>query len=118
MSSEPHVPRAKFCVLEGPNKGAEVLLVDPPPRPLEGDCIATIGRGEENDLQLKDRSVSREHVRIEYDGHYFWIVDCGSSNGTLVNDERIGRYMLYDGDVVCMGHVRIQFRAIPAPAGP
>ena len=49
----------------------------------------TIGRGRENDLQLKDTCVSRSHVKVFFDGASWQAVDMGSSNGTYVNGERI-----------------------------
>lgn len=46
-----------------------------------------IGRGEENDIVIDDRSVSRDHaeLREEADGRYL-LHDLGSTNGTFVRD--------------------------------
>ena len=48
-----------------------------------------IGRHEDNDLQIKNPIVSRNHVRIEFDKEHWWIKDLGSVNGTFVNGKRI-----------------------------
>lgn len=51
---------------------------------LEGPV--TVGRGDDNDLILLSKSVSRHHaVIVEVDGRWF-IEDRGSFNGTFVND--------------------------------
>jgi membrane-bound lytic murein transglycosylase D len=48
----------------------------------------SIGRGKENDLQLKDEVVSRIHTKIYFDGEQWWIKDLESRNGTFVNGVR------------------------------
>jgi pSer/pThr/pTyr-binding forkhead associated (FHA) protein len=52
---------------------------------------------------LADESVSREHARLFFrDGA--WIVqDLDSTNGTLVNRERVGRCQLQPGDRLQLG---------------
>ena len=102
MSDDSPQAKASIEVLEGDHKSLRLALSDRP--------SYSIGRGEGCDLLIKDRSVSRVHSRIEYDGDYFWLVDCGSANGTLVNQARVSRYMLYDGDVIRTGKVSMVFR--------
>jgi pSer/pThr/pTyr-binding forkhead associated (FHA) protein len=69
----------------------------------------TIGRRSENDLSLVEKAVSRHHCRIDYDGEFYWLVDCDSHNGTFVNGRKITKCLLYDGDVVKLGHMRLVF---------
>src|SRR5262249_39386724 len=48
-----------------------------------------IGRGEQNNFQLSDASISRDHALIRrVEGDYV-LSDLDSSNGTFVNDERV-----------------------------
>ncbi len=47
-----------------------------------------VGRSEDADLRIDDRSVSREHSRLHL-GEVIEIEDLGSANGTWVHDERI-----------------------------
>ena len=101
----PRPVQATVTVMEGPHAGAELELA--------GEPAYVIGRGHDCDLQIRDRSVSREHTRIEFDGQYYWLVDCGSSNGTLVNEEPVHRYMLYDGDMIRAGKVSMVYRCPP-----
>ncbi|HID21795.1 MAG TPA: FHA domain-containing protein [Planctomycetaceae bacterium] len=67
------------------------------------DGRLTFGRGSQADVQIVTRGVSRQHCCIEGDGERFWLVDLDSKHGTFVNDQRISRYLLYDGDVIQIG---------------
>lgn len=69
----------------------------------------TIGRRSRNTLSIKDKCISREHCRIDYDGDNFWLIDCKSHHGTFVNGRRVNRCMLYDGDLLRLGTVEINF---------
>jgi hypothetical protein len=55
---------------------------------FEGDSIC-IGRSTENDIRVKDRFVSRSHLRIFKQGEAYFIEDLKSKNGTLVDGRRI-----------------------------
>ena len=96
-------------MLDGEGQGAQITLADRP--------SYSIGRAEESDLQLRDRSVSRLHSRVEFDGDYFWLVDCGSANGTRVNEDLVHRYMLHDGDVIRIGRVNVRFHLASGSEG-
>lgn len=67
------------------------LTVD---RELRFENTFTIGRGGENDLQFKDACVSRNHLKVVFDGTDWQLHDVGSSNGTFINGERIGSIAL------------------------
>ncbi|MBW2028008.1 MAG: FHA domain-containing protein [Deltaproteobacteria bacterium] len=55
---------------------------------LEGDAIY-VGRGSDNDIQIRDRAVSRRHLKIFQEQGRYFIEDLGSRNGTFVNGEQI-----------------------------
>ncbi|WP_445227800.1 DUF3662 and FHA domain-containing protein [Corynebacterium sp. H128] len=74
----------------------------------EGSNI--IGRGSEADLRLPDTGVSREHAEISWDGADAVLTDLQSTNGTTVNDMQVDNWMLADGDVITLGHSRIEVR--------
>jgi len=58
-------------------------------RELRFENTFTIGRGAENDLRFKDAVVSRNHLKIFFDGADWQLQDVGSSNGTYVNGGKI-----------------------------
>lgn len=63
-----------------------------------------IGRDPRCDIVLAEESASRRHARIgRGDGGYFEIVDLGSRNGILVDDEKVDRMTLLDGDAFTIG---------------
>lgn len=65
---------------------------------------ATIGRGGEADIVLDDDFASSLHARIAPRGGVFWVEDLGSTNGTLVNMERVnGEVPLSHGDRIRIG---------------
>src|SRR3954469_25182011 len=49
----------------------------------------TLGRADSNNLPIKDDAVSRVHASVERIAGQYVLRDLGSSNGTLVNGERI-----------------------------
>jgi pSer/pThr/pTyr-binding forkhead associated (FHA) protein len=69
----------------------------------------TIGRRSANDLSIVEQAVSRRHCRVDFDGEFYWLVDCDSHNGTWVNGDRIRKCMLHDGDEIRVGHVHMVF---------
>jgi uncharacterized RDD family membrane protein YckC len=54
--------------------------------------------------------VSRRHAVIELRGSQYFIRDCNSSNGSLVNGDRVNEKSLRDGDLVAIGTARLLFR--------
>ncbi len=71
-----------------------------------------IGRLSDNDLVLRDASVSRHHaeIRRRRDGS-FQVLDLDSMNGVLVNGKRIKESPLADGDRLEIGDVSLTFAA-------
>lgn len=72
--------------------------------------VATIGRAVENDIVITSRRVSREHARVRREGRRVVLIDLGSTNGTLLNDERVlAPVELRDGDRVSIGDVELLY---------
>src|SRR6188474_3313830 len=92
---------AKLIVNPTSTARREILL----PRSL-----LSIGRDPSNDVVLPDAMVSRRHAVIEYRGSQYYIRDCNSSNGSLVNGDRVSERSLRDGDLVAIGTARLLFR--------
>ena len=62
-----------------------------------------IGRAALNDIVLSDHKISRSHALSECDETGCTLIDLGSSNGTLVNGDRIDRAIRVHGDVMQLG---------------
>jgi pSer/pThr/pTyr-binding forkhead associated (FHA) protein len=68
--------------------------------------ILTIGRGRNNDVAVKDKSLSRSHARLERHAEGYRVRDLGSANGIKVNGARVTGAMPIDpGDEVLLGQV-------------
>jgi pSer/pThr/pTyr-binding forkhead associated (FHA) protein len=66
--------------------------------------LTVIGRRQGSDIVIHDTNVSRMHAQIKRDGGRFLVEDTNSSNGTIVNEERIERAReLQPGDVIRIG---------------
>ncbi|MGC4074345.1 MAG: FHA domain-containing protein [Nibricoccus sp.] len=75
--------------------------------PLKDGC--SLGRSPSNTLRLNHGMVSRRDAVIHRQGEAeFWLVDLGSSNGTLVNDRRLSHpVQLRNGDQMTRRHLQI-----------
>ncbi len=62
-----------------------------------------IGRRPESDIVVDNMAVSGEHANIFTIGEDSFIQDLGSTNGTFVNNKRITKHHLRNGDVVTIG---------------
>lgn len=71
----------------------------------------TIGRGEQAQIRLPDVGISRVHVRIDFDGGQVLVTDLGSTNGTLVNGQRISTVVLQPGDMIQLGTTSLTLQA-------
>lgn len=72
---------------------------------------ATVGRERSvADVVLRDPNVSRRHAQLTFTGSDWSIEDLNSTNGTMVNNRRITRCPLRDGDVLTFGLSTFEFR--------
>jgi hypothetical protein len=77
-----------------------------------GDKALRLGRSPDNDIIMRDPATSGHHARVERRGDQFWIVDLGSTNGTLVNGEPIQEKELSNGDRITIGQNAVNFALI------
>ena len=89
-----------------------VRALDPPSTPRAGDpkplteAGLTLGRSEDNTFSVSGErwpSTSGHHCRIDVRDGAGWVVDLGSSNGTLLNDTSVNEARLAPGDVIQLG---------------
>jgi pSer/pThr/pTyr-binding forkhead associated (FHA) protein len=73
-----------------------------------GSRPITIGRAPDNDLPVDNLAVSNYHAKVYYEAGRMVIEDLDSLNGTFVNDLRIERATLHDGDNVHIGKHKIK----------
>jgi adenylate cyclase len=76
--------------------------------PINKDVIV-IGRSEENDLVLPDKSVSRNHARIAKQKKGYILTDLGSFNGTKVSGKSIQSILLKNNDQIRIGKILLKF---------
>lgn len=64
--------------------------------------IVSIGRGEEADVTIKVKGISRIHATIRYNPRLrvYFILDGGSKNGTWMNRRKIVSHDLKGGDEI------------------
>jgi hypothetical protein len=72
-----------------------------------------IGRGTDSDLRIDDPGISRHHAEIRRQGGDVVIVDAGSTNGILIDNERVEQARLSDGARVQLGNTTLVFHAGP-----
>ncbi|MBP8808065.1 MAG: GGDEF domain-containing protein [Kofleriaceae bacterium] len=96
--------------------GESCLVLLHPPGPDIGRRTALtkqlylIGRDTDADLVISRSAVSRHHAQLAKEGDgAWWAIDLGSTNGTFVNEQRIQRHALADGDQVRFGDAIFKF---------
>lgn len=78
-----------------------------PGQPFHLDAPLTIGRDAGNDVAIDDGFLSARHARLRPPN---LLTDLGSTNGTLVNGQRVeGTVRLRDGDLIALGSIRFRF---------
>lgn len=72
------------------------------------------GRGEECDIILEHKYLTKKHFEIHRENNDFKIKDLGSSNGTFLNNKKLQAqksYILKSQDIISVGDVEIVFKA-------
>ncbi|HEB82323.1 MAG TPA: FHA domain-containing protein [Gammaproteobacteria bacterium] len=69
----------------------------------------TIGRKPDNDIHIDNLAVSGRHARILTILNDSFIEDLGSTNGTLVNGNKISKHALQNGDTITIGEQELSY---------
>ena len=76
--------------------------------PLNKDRM-TLGRRPYNDIVVDNLAVSGEHAALQVIGHDYFIEDLNSTNGTYINEQKIKRQILKNGDTIEIGKYAIKY---------
>ncbi len=87
----------QLTIVSGPQQGVVFTLHSP---------VMTVGRAGDNDIVLQDSAASGHHAQIEQPG---LLVDLNSSNGTLVNGQRIQKAQLAGSEMIQIGGTHLRF---------
>ena len=87
----------RICIMSGKKE----------PRVLELNLrITHVGRSAINDVQIKDKYVSREHLLLRKFGDKLFVMDLRSENGTFLNGVQISsgaEVEVKEGDSIVVG---------------
>ena len=74
-----------------------------------GSRAIGIGRSPDNDLPVDNLAVSNYHARVYFEAGKLVVEDLDSLNGTFLNDMRVERATLRDGDSIWIGkhHIKV-----------
>ncbi|MEX0819821.1 MAG: ATP-binding protein, partial [Pirellulaceae bacterium] len=91
---------ASLFVIQGSDQGRRYDL---------DDEAISLGRDNDNQIQLHDSEVSRHHAEVRSDETGYLLVDLNSSNGTFVNGNQVSEHQLANGDRVQVGRTLMIF---------
>src|SRR5689334_20309611 len=70
-----------------------------------------LGAMDDNDVVVRDETVSRYHCKILQEDSGYVLVDLGSTNGTFINRVRIREGYLKPGCTIHLGQTELKFHA-------
>jgi len=76
--------------------------------PLNKDRM-TLGRRPYNDIVVDNLAVSGEHAALQVIGRDYFIEDLNSTNGTYINEQKVKRQILKNGDTIEIGKYAIRY---------
>jgi two-component system cell cycle response regulator len=92
---------AALLVVGGDLNGTLFDLIDP---------IVSVGRNADNQIALEFNGVSRIHFKLHADGAGHILEDCGSKNGTYLNNKKVeGQIPLSRADIIKIGSIALKY---------
>jgi pSer/pThr/pTyr-binding forkhead associated (FHA) protein len=89
-------------IAEGPLKGTTFEL---------HSALTNIGRGDHNDITIKDESISDSHAKLQKRADGWYVVDQESTNGTYVGGRRVqGEVRIEGAPDLRIGGIKMTFR--------
>ena len=92
--------------------GDEAVLVTSDGLQIAVTTPQILGRNDDCGVVLAGSNVSRHHAEIRADQHGLFIVDRGSTNGTLVNGIAVDTHRLLHGDIVSIGDHELRVEVV------
>jgi len=89
-----------------------VFAIEKAPHSPRGPIV--LGRSGETDVSIPEYSISKRHCLFDFEPEGIKISDCGSTNGTIVDGERIQvgeQRIVKDGTRVSLGRFAFAFRS-------
>jgi pSer/pThr/pTyr-binding forkhead associated (FHA) protein len=74
---------------------------------LRSGAVKTVGRATGADFIVDAALVSRVHCRLTASDDALEVIDLSSTNGTFVNDKRVEKASLSNGDRLRVGRVEL-----------
>lgn len=91
----------KIEVVAGPDKGLQ--------RTARTDTL-TVGTARDNDVVLRDETVSRYHLELKRSGDRISVADLGSTNSTAVGPVLIERARVSPGTILTLGETQLRIQ--------
>ena len=95
------VPRGRLIRIDNGESSTEYRL----------GAINYVGRSPDNHVCIEAPNISRRHALLAADVDGFTLKDLDTPNGTFVNEDRISKITLSDGDRIKIGNVELLFRS-------
>ncbi|MFH1653541.1 MAG: sigma 54-interacting transcriptional regulator [Pseudomonadota bacterium] len=102
ISSPISLRKCQLVVVKGPDSGKKLTL---------SKNEIKVGKKEDNDLVVTDKTVSRNHLEIQYKSDIFMLIDRDSTNGTYLNGNKVKEAYLFPGDQIKLGNTVLEFIA-------
>jgi hypothetical protein len=66
-----------------------------------------VGRADSAEVRLESVLISKHHCRIWQEDDVAYVEDCGSTNGTYLNGQRVERHEIDSGDAIVIGNFEL-----------
>lgn len=76
--------------------------------PLNKDRM-TLGRRPYNDIVVDNLAVSGEHAALQVIGNDYFVEDLNSTNGIFINEQKVKRQILKNGDTIEIGKYAVRY---------
>jgi len=72
--------------------------------------VVSVGRNADNQIALEFNGVSRYHFKLHASGEGHILEDCGSKNGTYLNNKKVeGQIQLSRADIIKIGSIALKY---------